>query len=144
VAKRFQGVVRAEHAAAAGAEDIPAEIEQPEARRMQEGRNDLLLVEPVPRGKIQQVDAVEVAILALCDQLRNGLDDRGIGGLPQNGELGLGIAHGDNLDEAANAAPQDALSFPKRFLRRTSLHNLRKLCERHSSRINPPKSTTGA
>ena len=51
---------------------------------MQEGRNNLFLVQPVPRGKIQQVDPVEVAILALCDQLRNGVDDRGIGGLPQN------------------------------------------------------------
>ena len=51
---------------------------------MQKGRNDLFLVKPVPRGKIQQVDAVEIAILALCDQLRNGIDDRGIGGLPQN------------------------------------------------------------
>ena len=76
--------MRTEHAAAARAQNIPGEIEQPEPRRMQEGRNDLFLVEPVARRKIQQVDPVEIAILALCDQLRNGLDDRGIGGLLQN------------------------------------------------------------
>ena len=56
--------------------------------------------ETISRGKIQQIDAVEVAVLTVCDQLRNRLDHRGIGGLAQHGELGLGIAHGDALDEA--------------------------------------------
>src|SRR5215208_3653438 len=84
---------------------------------MQEGRDDLFLVEPVSRGKIQEVDPVEVAILALCDQLRNGLDHRRIGGLPQNRELGLGIAHGDNLDDVPEAAPQDVLQANRHPLR---------------------------
>ena len=73
---------------------------------MQEGRNDLFLVEPVAAGEIQQVDPVEIAILALCDQLRNGIDDRGIGGLPQDGKLGLDIAHAEVLDEVSEASAQ--------------------------------------
>lgn len=84
VAEGFQRVVRAKHAAASWAQHVPGQIEQPEPRRMQEGRNDLLLVESIPRGKIQHVDPVEVAIVALGDQLRNGVDDRGIGSLPQH------------------------------------------------------------
>ena len=77
---------------------------------MQEGRNDLLLVEPISRGKIQQIDTVEVAVLTLCDQLRNRLDHRGIGGLAQHGELGLGIAHGDALDEPPRALAQGVIA----------------------------------
>src|SRR5690349_14856596 len=60
---------------------------------MQEGRDDLFLVKPVSAGKIQQVDPVEIAVLTFFDQLRNGVDHRRIGGLPQDGELGLGVAH---------------------------------------------------
>ena len=65
---------------------------------MQEAGNHLLLVEPGPLGKIQHVDAVELVVLALLDQTRDGIGDRGIGGLLQHGKLGLDIAHAANLD----------------------------------------------
>ena len=50
---------------------------------MQEARNGQLLVESVMRREIQQVDAVELVILALLDQVRDRIHHRRIGRLPQ-------------------------------------------------------------
>ena len=93
MAQRFQRGMRVEHAAAAGAEHVPAQIEQPEPRCMQEAGNHLLLVEAGLRRKIQQVDPVELAILAVLDQMLDGVGDRGIGGLLQDCKQRLRFAH---------------------------------------------------
>ena len=51
---------------------------------MQEAGNHPLLVESGTRREIQHVDPVEVAILALLDQLLDGIGHLRIGGLPQH------------------------------------------------------------
>ena len=84
VAKRFQRVVRIEHAAAAGAQHVPGEIEQAEPRGMQEAGNHPLFVETGAPGKVQGVDPIEFVVCAVVDQLCNGVRDSRIGGLLQN------------------------------------------------------------
>ena len=51
---------------------------------MQEPGNHFLFVERVAMGKIQRIDPVELGVIALFDQPRNRIGDRGIGGLLQN------------------------------------------------------------
>ena len=70
VTQRFQRAVGIEHAAAAGTQHVPGQVEQPEPRGMQEAGNHPLFVEPGSLGEIQHVDAVEFVILAVLDQLR--------------------------------------------------------------------------
>ena len=89
-AQRFQRVVGIEHAAAAGTQHVPGQIEQAEPRGMQEARDRLLLVEAGALGKIQRVDAVEFMILAVLDQPRDRIGDRRIGGLLQHAKTGPG------------------------------------------------------
>ena len=60
---------------------------------MEEAGNHPLFVEPGPRGKIQHIDPVELVVLAVLDQPRDGVGDRRIGGLLQHRKLGLGVAH---------------------------------------------------
>ena len=71
------------HAATAGAEHVPAEIEQAELRGLQEAGDHLFLVKTVLFGKIQRIDAVELVILAVLDQSYDGIGHRRIGGLLQ-------------------------------------------------------------
>ena len=61
---------------------------------MQEAGNHPLLVEPGARRKIQQVDPVEFAVLALVDQPLDGVGHLRIGGLPQHCEQRAGFSHG--------------------------------------------------
>ena len=60
---------------------------------MEEAGNHPLFVEPGALRKIQHVDAVELVILAVVDQPRDGIGNRGIGGLFQQRNLGLDLAH---------------------------------------------------
>ena len=62
---------------------------------MQKAGDDPLFIESGPRRKIQRVDAVEFVIAAVFDQPLDRLGHRGVGGPFQEGELGLGIAHGE-------------------------------------------------
>ena len=91
--ERLQRGMRAEHAAASRAQHVPAEIEQPEPRRMQESGDRALLIEAVLRGEIEDVDAVELVILTILDEAHDRIDHLRIGGLLQNGKLGLEVAH---------------------------------------------------
>ncbi|MHC2344304.1 hypothetical protein ACVMIL_005470 [Bradyrhizobium barranii subsp. barranii] len=75
----------AQHAAAARTEHVPAEIEQSKPRRMQEGGDRVLFVEAVVPGEIEDIDAVELVVLAALDETRDRIDHLGIGGLFQNG-----------------------------------------------------------
>src|SRR5215471_123640 len=104
--QRFQRVVGAEDTAAAGAQYVPAEIKKPEARRMQEARYHLLLVEAGAPGKVQRIDPVELAVRARLDQLPDRVRDRRIGGLLQNRNLGLNVAHRVSLNGSAGALRQ--------------------------------------
>ena len=90
--------MRIDNPAAAGAEHVPCQFEQAEPGGMEEAGNHPLFVQPGALGEIQQIDPVEPVILALLDQVHDRICDRGIGGLPQNGKLCLGIAHSDDLD----------------------------------------------
>src|ERR1700674_3684929 len=105
-AQRFQRIVRIEHTAAAGAQHVPGEIEQAEPRGMQEAGNHPFFVEPTAPGKIQDVDAIELVVFALVDQLGDSVRDCRIGSLLQNGKLGLYVAHDLGLIGVAGAAGQ--------------------------------------
>ena len=75
----------AEHTAAAGAQHVPAEIEQPEPRRMQKGGDRVLFIDAVLRGEVEDIDAVELVILTVLDETRDRIDHLRVGGLIQNG-----------------------------------------------------------
>ena len=106
MAQRFQGRVGIEHAAAAGTQHVPGEIEQAEPRGMQEAGNHPLFVEPGSRRKIQHIDAVEFVVLAVFDQPPNRIGHRRVGGLLQQRKLGLGVAHLASLEQIARASKQ--------------------------------------
>ena len=82
-----------ENAAAARAQHVPGEIEQAQARRMQEGRDQALRVEPGLGREIRNVDAVEVAILSVPDQPLDRIRRIGVGRLPQHREKVLDFTH---------------------------------------------------
>ena len=96
-AQRLQRGMRIEHAATAWAEHVPGEIEHPEPRGVQEARHHLLLIEAGPAREIEQVNAVERAVLAVLDQVLDRIDDARIGGLLQHRKQRLGFAHGVGL-----------------------------------------------
>ena len=56
--QRLRGL---EHATATRAEDVPAQLEQPEPGRMKERADCFFLVQPVPGGKAQGVDTAQAA-----------------------------------------------------------------------------------
>src|SRR5215475_2639397 len=70
--QRLQRIMDVEHAAAAGAQHVPAEIEQTELRSLQEARDGFLLVEAGTPGEIQRVDPIELVVLAVLDQPYDG------------------------------------------------------------------------
>src|SRR5258708_38543965 len=105
-----------EHAATARAQHIPCQIEQAQPRRVEEAGNHPLLVEPGLPGKIQDVDPVELVVLAFLDEPGNCIGHRRIGGLPQYRKMCLNVAHAGALDEGERMPVQDALSFWTRFL----------------------------
>jgi hypothetical protein len=51
---------------------------------MQEAGDHLLLIEAGAIREIQNVDAVELAIMSIRDQLLHGIDDGRIGRLPED------------------------------------------------------------
>src|SRR5262249_56671777 len=104
--QRFQRVVGTEHAAAAGAQHVPAEIEQPEPRSMQEAGDHLLFVEAGPPREIKRIDPVEFAIGAVLDQPRDCIRDSRIGGMLQNRDRGLDVTHGVRSNGSAGTLKQ--------------------------------------
>src|ERR1700740_2539858 len=101
IAQRFQRVMRVQYAAATGTKHVPGEIEQAKSRGVQETGNHLLFVEAGALGKIQGVDSIELMIFTVLDQPRDGICDGPIGGLLQNRNLGLDVAHDSNLNGIA-------------------------------------------
>ena len=66
---RLQSFICIEHPSAGGAEDVPRHLEEPELGCMQKGSDRLLWVEAVFGRERQGVDAVEVAIRRVLDQV---------------------------------------------------------------------------
>ena len=66
---RFQSFARIEHPTAGGAEDVPRHLEEPELGGMEKRSNRLLRIEVVFGRKRQGVDAVEIAIGSVLDQV---------------------------------------------------------------------------
>src|SRR5579862_709272 len=89
--------VRVQHPTAAGAEDVPRQLEQSESRRMEKSANHTLLVEVAACREIQDIDAAKIAVRCLLYVLVDGSRNRGVGGLPQDREQGLCFAHGRRL-----------------------------------------------
>ena len=65
VTQRFQRAMGIEHAAAAGAQHVPGQVEQAEPRGMEKAGDHPLFVEPGALGKIQHIDPVELVVLAV-------------------------------------------------------------------------------
>jgi hypothetical protein len=64
---RPEGLGGLEHAAATGAEDVPAQLEQPQARGMQEPADRFFLVQPALGGKAQRIDPAQLPVGAVAD-----------------------------------------------------------------------------
>jgi hypothetical protein len=73
---------------------------------MEEARNHFLFVEPAPLRKVQHVDAVEFVVLAPLDHTQDRIGHHGIGGLSQQGKLGLDVAHNPSLGQIAPPSKQ--------------------------------------
>src|SRR5262245_20348112 len=102
--------MRVEYAAADGAEHVPAEIEQDDAGRVPDAGDHLLLIEAGLARKIDQLDAVELAVLALLDQRPDRVDHRRVGGLLEHRKQGLGFVHVADLNEFNAAKSQTSAS----------------------------------
>ena len=67
----LQRRARVEHAAAARADDVPRGFEEPEPRRVEEGRDHRLLVKVLSRREVERVDPRELPVAALAHQRRD-------------------------------------------------------------------------
>ena len=90
----LQRGVGVEHAATAAADDVPGHLEEADPRRMQQGGDEALLLDPGFRREVEGVDLVERVIGRIADHLLDRCDGIGIGRLPQDSEQGCGFAHG--------------------------------------------------
>ena len=95
----LQRRIGVEHPGAAAADDIPGHLEQAEPRRMQEGGDEALLVDPFLGRESQGVDLVERVIGRVADHALDHGDGTGVRGLLQDGEEGLSFAHPWRLPE---------------------------------------------
>ncbi len=83
-----------EHAAAAGAQHVPVQLEQAEPRGVQEGADDFFFVETALGGKCQHVDAAQMPVLAVADQRLDRGENIRIGRIAKRAEQGLRVVHG--------------------------------------------------
>jgi hypothetical protein len=93
----FQRRTRVEHAATTGAQYIPRQLEQAQARGVQERGNHALLVQSGLGGKVERIDSAQLTIGCVADQRLDGGHDLGIGRLPQGAEQGWCFAHKKRL-----------------------------------------------
>jgi hypothetical protein len=70
-------------AAAAGAQHVPGQLEQPETRGMQEHRDGVLDVDPGLGGEIEDVDAAERAVRPVLHQPLHRRHGLAVGQLPE-------------------------------------------------------------
>jgi len=61
---------------------------------MQESADDLFLIEAMSGGERQQVDADQMPVLAVADELLHGSEDIGIGRIAERAEQSFGLALG--------------------------------------------------
>ena len=59
-----------------GADEVPAEVEQPGAGRVKAGDGELALVDAPPPGQGQHADALELRVVRALDVAEEGVDDR--------------------------------------------------------------------
>src|SRR4030095_7156172 len=64
--KRRAGI---ENAAASGTKDVPRHIETAESRAVKKSRQHIILIEPVPGGKGESIDAAKLAVRRVVDEL---------------------------------------------------------------------------
>ena len=89
----LEGGIGVKHAAAATAENVPVQIEQPEPRRVQQACNDALFVELCPAGEIERVDAAERGIRRVLDQPLDRVRHIRLSRLSQRRKESFGLAH---------------------------------------------------
>ena len=101
---RFQRLRSVEHAAAAGAEHVPRELEQSQPRRMQEGRDHALLIEPAGGRKVEHVEPAQRRVRGLVDEPFDRRRRRRIRRLPQHREQRPRLAHAGIIAGASREA----------------------------------------
>ena len=91
-----QGRGRVEHAAAAGTQDIPRQLENADARGVQERGDHSFFVQAALGREIEDVDAAKFVIGSVPDQCFHGGDRFRVGRLSHDAEqtLGARFAHG--------------------------------------------------
>src|SRR5215204_4565266 len=90
----LQRGIGVEDSSAARAENVPGHFEEAQPRRMQEGRNHLLLVQATAGGEADGVDARKLLIGAVEHQILDRADRFGIGRAAQGLEESVGFLHG--------------------------------------------------
>ena len=88
----FQRRVGFEHAAAAGAQHVPRQLEDAEPRRVQKRGDYPLLVEVILRGESDRVYAAQRAIRRLGDKMLDCGNGFAVGGLAQRREQRIRFA----------------------------------------------------
>ena len=75
---------------------------------MQKGRDRFLFVETPLRREVQHVDPAEVAVGRIAHRLLDGVDDGGIGCLPQKWKQVFGFAHFESYPALLRGRPRHA------------------------------------
>src|SRR6185437_3809854 len=99
MAHAFERGIRVQHAAAAGAEHVPRQLEQPESRAMKKCADGALLVDTVACREVQHIDATELAVRRPLDVLLDGGGSNRVGRLPEDLEQRLCFAHRPSLPQ---------------------------------------------
>src|SRR5262249_10213097 len=82
-----------EHAAAAGTEYVPRQLEEAKPRRVQERSDHPLFIKTMLGGERERIDAAELAVGRVAHCPLDLGDTFGVGRLPQDAEKGFGFAH---------------------------------------------------
>lgn len=89
----FEGCAAVEDAAASRTKDIPGHLECAYAGCMEKRSDRFLFIEIVLVGKRERIDAIELAIRAMHDDLLDALDRPRVSCLSQGGKKDVHFAH---------------------------------------------------
>jgi hypothetical protein len=106
-----QGRRRVEHAAAAGTQDIPRQLENANAGGMQEGADHSLFVQAALGREIEDVDAAKLVIGSVPNQCFHGSDRVRVGRLPHDAEQALGARFAQGAKSTSKSGGEKPVLF---------------------------------
>jgi hypothetical protein len=118
VIEGLEGRAGLQHSAAAGAQHIPRQVEQTEARGVQKRGDGLFVIEPMHGGEIEDVDPAQRAIAAVAHQPLYRIDGRPVGELANHVEQRPGFAHALSIaqNKSGGKVPDGIIASPPRWL----------------------------